>query len=163
MLLVLDDMLLLGRIAAHLILPVSSGSVELIVNVEKTLVALLKTPRVVVFIVYRGLFTSCPLIYHLTVGVGLASNWQLQLALVFMNTIVAFGRVRPKVGATNEKFEIINDIKKPFREYQLILCLKFTSLCIVAPCFKQCFLCGHVIEIKDKPDLVKIGSSLQLY
>ena len=112
MLLVLVEILLLGRIAVHLILPVSSGSVELIVSVDKTLVALLKTPSDVVFIEYRGLFISCPLKYHLTVGIGLASNWQLQLAFVFMNTIVVFGRWRPKVGATDGQIEIIINLRK---------------------------------------------------
>ena len=102
-------MLLFGRMAAHVMRPVSSGCDELIVSVVRTLVALLKTPRTVVFIAYRELFISLSSRYHLMVGCGLASNWQLQLFLVFMNTMLVFGRRSPRVGATVKGKRNINN------------------------------------------------------
>ena len=54
------------------------------------------------FMVYRELLTSLPLRYHFTVGAGRASNWQLQLALVFIKTIDVLGRCSPIVGGTVE-------------------------------------------------------------
>lgn len=46
---------------------------------------------------------SFPFKYHLMLGAGLASNWQLQLASVSLSTMVDAGNGIPIVGATAQK------------------------------------------------------------
>ena len=93
MLLVLLEMTWFGRIAEHCIAPVSSGCVELIVNIEDIVVAFFTTPVVAVFMLYLLPFTtSLPSRYHLMVAAGLEVNSHVQLACELMSAIVVFDR-----------------------------------------------------------------------
>ena len=91
MLFVLLEMTWFGRIPEHFITPVSSGCVELMVNVVETFVAFSTTPKIVVFMLYLlPLIISLLSRYHVMVAAGLDVNSQVQLAWVFINTTVVF-------------------------------------------------------------------------
>ena len=93
MLFVLLEITWFGMIAEHCIAPVSSGCVELIVNVVDIVVAFFTTPIVVVFMLYLlPLTISLPSRYHLMIAAGFEVNSHVQLACELMSAIVVFDR-----------------------------------------------------------------------
>ena len=93
MIVVLLEMTLFGMLPSHFSIPLSLSCIKLIVNVVEVVVTFFTTPIIIVLMLYLlGFTTSLPLKYHVTLAAGLVANSHVQLACVFVITIVLLGK-----------------------------------------------------------------------
>ena len=100
--------LLLGRIAAHEITPVSSGCALEIVSTDFTRSLSPLVPIVVVLMLYREpVVMAMPFNFHSTAGAGLASKIHCSFDSALSNTIVSLAKVVTTEGGTAREMKTV--------------------------------------------------------